>query len=79
MKDNISRTFPEIWVSLDKRQKRAVYEQALIGIHCADITFRNWAAGRSVPKSYPTAKLICEILSQAAGINTTPEELFPKL
>ena len=79
MKDNTTRTFPEIWANLDKRQKRSAYEQALVNIHCADITFRNWAAGRSAPKAYPTAKTLCDILAQVADIHTTPEELFPNL
>ena len=79
MKDNTKRTFPEIWAALDRRTRREIYERALIEIHCADVTFRNWAHGRRVPKAYPTAKALASILAEVAGISVNPEELFPNI
>lgn len=72
-----SKTFPEIWQSLDIDRRRDLKAAILATTRVSEVAFYTWANGERRPKMYPVIMGVTEATNRTLGTNYTYAQLFP--
>lgn len=72
-----SKTFPEIWKSLDERLQGDLRAAVIAATHVSTTAFWKWANGKSRPGSFPMEHLVLQAVNDTLGTSFTRQQLFP--
>ena len=72
-----SKTFPEVWASLDVYQRRELKAAVLAATMVSEVAFWQWAKGERKPRLFPVVTAVTDAVNRTLGTSYTYAQLFP--
>ena len=72
-----SKTFPEIYKSLDDKKRDDLRAAVIAATHVSTVAFWKWVNGKSRPGTFPMEHLVMQATNQVLGTSYTRQQLFP--